>query len=219
MRFFPKVVFTVPLFGRTVPVTETVVVTWGIMLVLMALGFAAGKNLEQFPGRFQNAVEVFYEAIEGLVKSAMGEGKEGFVPYMGTLGLYILTANMIGLFTLRPPTADLSTTLTLAGITFALTQYENISSRGIKGYIKSFFEPLPFMFPLNIIGAVANPVSMAFRLFGNILGGMVIMGLVYSVVPAVVPVPLHFYFDIFAGVLQAFIFVMLTMTLIATAAE
>jgi F-type H+-transporting ATPase subunit a len=75
------------------------------------------------------------------------------------------------------------------------------------------------MAPLNVIGQIANPFSMAFRLFGNILGGMIIMGLVYSVVPVLIPAPLHFYFDVFAGVLQTFIFIMLTMTFVTMAAD
>ena len=78
---------------------------------------------------------------------------------------------------------------------------------------------MPFMAPLNIVGALTNPFSLAFRLFGNIIGGMVIMGLVYTAVPILIPVPLHFYFDIFSGVLQTFIFIMLTLTFIAMAAD
>jgi F-type H+-transporting ATPase subunit a len=105
----------------------------------------------------------------------------------------------------------------LAFITFFLIQKESIGRKGLLGYIKSFFEPSPALFPLNVIGSFSTPVSMAFRLFGNILGGLIIMNLVYSALPLFVPVPLHFYFDIFAGILQAFIFVMLTAVFIATA--
>jgi len=219
VEFFPRVVFVLPLFGIAVPVTETVVVTWGIMAGLMAFGYVAGKNLERIPHELQNWVEILYEGLEGLIKSTMGEGKEGFVPYIGTLTMFLAAANLVGLLTFRPPTADLSTTLALAGITFVLTQYEGLKKKGVTRYIRGFFEPLPFMAPLNIIGQFANPFSMAFRLFGNILGGMIIMGLVYSVVPVLIPAPLHFYFDVFAGVLQTFIFIMLTMTFVAMAAD
>ncbi|MCR4429758.1 MAG: F0F1 ATP synthase subunit A [Tepidanaerobacteraceae bacterium] len=219
MEFFPKVIFIIPLYGMKIPVTETVVVTWGIMAGLMAFGYAAGKNLERMPHGLQNGVEIFYEGLEGLIESTMGEGNEGFVPYIGTLAMYLAVANLIGLLAFRPPTADLSTTLTLAGITFALTQYEGLRKKGVTGYIRGFFEPLPFMAPLNIIGQIANPFSMAFRLFGNILGGMIIMNLAYSAMPVIIPAPLHFYFDVFAGVLQTFIFIMLTMTFVGMAAE
>lgn len=219
MEFFPKVVFVFPLFGMNIPVTETVVVTWGIMAGLMIFGYVAGRNFEKIPRGLQNAVEILYEGLESLLKSTMGEGSEGFVPYIGTLAMFLFVANLIGLLTFRPPTADLSTTLALAGITFVLTQYEGLKRKGIVGYIRGFFEPIPFMAPLNIIGQIANPVSLAFRLFGNILGGMIIMNLIYSVVPVLIPAPLHFYFDVFAGILQTFIFIMLTMTFVASAAD
>lgn len=219
MEFFPRVVFILPLFGINIPVTETVVVTWGIMAGLIIFGYVAGKNFERIPHGLQNVVEILYEGLEGLIKSTMGEGKDGFVPYIGTLAMFLAVANLIGLLTFRPPTADLSTTLTLAGITFVLSQYEGLKRKGVTGYIKGFFEPLPFMAPLNVIGQIANPFSMAFRLFGNILGGMIIMGLVYSVVPVLIPASLHFYFDVFAGVLQTFIFIMLTMTFVTMAAD
>jgi len=107
----------------------------------------------------------------------------------------------------------------LALITFILTTLEGFKSKGVFGYVKGFFEPLPFMAPLNIIGAITNPISLAFRLFGNILGGMVVMALIYSAAPILIPIPLHFYFDIFSGLLQTFIFVMLTMTFISMAAD
>lgn len=219
MEFFPKVVFILPILGQSIPITETIVVTWGIMLGLMILGYVAGKNLEKIPTGIQNVAETAYEGIEDLIQVTMGEKRPEFVPYIGTLALYLLVANLVGLTTLRAPTADLSTTLALASITFVLTQIEGIKRKGILGYLKGFVEPLPFMAPLNIVGALTNPFSLAFRLFGNIIGGMVIMGLVYTAVPILIPVPLHFYFDIFSGVLQTFIFIMLTLTFIAMAAD
>ncbi|ADL08746.1 F0F1 ATP synthase subunit A [Thermosediminibacter oceani] len=215
MEFFPKVVFHWRIYNLSVPVTETVVVTWFIMAILIAVSYYAGKSIGKKSSTFQKLAEVFYEIVDKLVGETMGSERKGFVPYIGTLAAFLLLSNLAGLFTLRPPTADLSTTLTLAAITFVLTQQESIRRKGLAGYLKSFFEPQPLMAPLNIIGTLANPVSMAFRLFGNILGGMIIIGLIYSAVPLLVPVPLHFYFDVFAGVLQAFIFVMLTMVFVA----
>ena len=89
------------------------------------------------------------------------------------------------------------------------------------GYFKGFFEPIPLLFPLNVIGELANPISLSFRLFGNILGGTIIMGLFYAMLPWFVkigiPSALHFYFDVFAGGLQTFIFVMLSMTFVSNA--
>jgi F-type H+-transporting ATPase subunit a len=219
MDFFPKTVFTLNLFGQTIEITETVTVTWLIMLILVVFSMYAGKRLETFPRGISNAVEMLVETVDWLVKSTMGEKHKGFTPYIGTLVLYLLFANLIGLVALRPPTADLSTTLALSIITFLLTQYYGLRSKGILTYLKGFVEPIPIMLPMNIIGEVANPFSLAFRLFGNILGGSIIMALLYSVTPVLIPVPLHLYFDVFSGVLQTFIFSMLTMTFIAMAMD
>ncbi|MDD4568910.1 MAG: F0F1 ATP synthase subunit A [Tepidanaerobacteraceae bacterium] len=219
MEFFPKVVFVLFILGESISITETVVVTWGIMLVLMIIAFLVGRNFEKIPHGIQNVLEVLYEGIGNLIKVTMGEERPGFIPYIGTLTLYLTVANLIGLITFRPPTADLSTTLALALITFILTQIEGIRRKGFLDYLKGFFEPLAFMAPLNFLGALTNPFALAFRLFGNIVAGIVIMGLVYQAVPIVIPVPLHFYFEIFSGILQTFIFIMLTLTFIAMAAD
>ena len=219
MEFFPKVIFTFNIFGRAIPITETVVITWGIMVVLIVFGYLLGRSFENNPQKLQEIIEVYYEGIESLVKTTMGTNRREFIPYVGVLGLYLIVANLIGLVSLRPPTADLSTTLALALITFTLTTVEGIKSKGLLRYIKGFFEPLAFMVPLNIIGAITNPMSLAFRLFGNILGGMVVISLVYSAAPILVPIPLHFYFDIFSGLLQTFIFIMLTLTFVSMETE
>lgn len=219
LNFFPKTLYTFTLYGVKIEITETVVVTWFIIAGLALFSIIAGKNLKNIPDGFQNFVELLVESIEWLVKTTMGEKGLGFTAYIGTLTVYLAVANLIGLITLRQPTADLSTTLALAVITFFLTQYYGIKEKGFIKYLKSFAEPLPFMLPLNIIGELANPFSMAFRLFGNILGGYIIMALVYRIVPFILPIPLHLYFDIFAGILQTFIFSMLTMTFVSMAMD
>ncbi|MDN5331293.1 MAG: F-type H+-transporting ATPase subunit a [Tepidanaerobacteraceae bacterium] len=217
MEFFPRVVFYLKFLDYKVPVTETVVVTWCVMVILMVFSYFAGKSVGKKDGVLQKVCEAFYEGMENILVETMGESASAFIPYIGTLLAFLLFSNLSGLFGARPPTADLSTTLMLASITFFLTQKEGIRRKGLLGYIKSFFEPSPVLFPLNVIGSFSTPVSMAFRLFGNILGGLIIMNLVYSAVPLFIPVPLHFYFDIFAEILQAFIFVMLTAVFIAMA--
>lgn len=222
MEFAPKIHFVipewVPLIGGT-GVTETVTTTWIIMAVLVIFSIIATRKLEEIPGPLQNAVELLVETVENLTASTMGEDKVGFAPYMGTLSLYLLVANLIGLLAIRPPTADLNTTMALAVITFISIHYYGIKAKGVLGYLKGFAEPIPFLLPLNIIGELATPLSLAFRLFGNILGGVVIMYLLYSVVPVLVPVLPHIYFDLFAGVLQTFIFVMLSMVFISLAMD
>ena len=143
--------------------------------------------------------------------------------------MFLLLGNLIGLFGLRPITADINITFALASITFFLIQYSAIKNRSFKGYIKNMSQPYVFMLPINLIGEIAFPISLSFRLFGNITGGTIIMMLAYSgleKLSAIVsekipffmiaaPIPLNMFFDIFEGVLQAFIFTMLTMVFIA----
>jgi F-type H+-transporting ATPase subunit a len=174
---------------------------------------------EKAPSGTRLVPEIVYEAVQWLVDGAMGKERRGFIPYVGTLALFLLVANLTGLVGITPPTADLNTTLALATITFMNIQYYSIRRKGLASYIKGFFDPVAFLAPLNVISEIALPFSLAFRLFGNMLGGTIIMGLLYSVLPVVVPVLPHAYFDVFSGMVQTFIFVMLTMTFISRAMD
>ena len=111
----------------------------------------------------------------------------------------------------RSPTADLNTTVCLAMITTVMFISINIKNNGILGYLKGFADPTPVMLPLNIVGELAKPLNISMRLFGNMFAGGVIMGLVYMAVPYFVPAALHLYFDLFAGLVQSFVFVTLSM--------
>jgi len=221
--FSPHVMFHI----GDIPVKSTVTTTWFIMIILAIFSWLATRNLQQRPkpGSLQSIAEMFVETIQGLVEDGMGEGMKKFVPYIGTLFLYLLFANLLGiipgrdLLNLYTPTADLNTTFALGFITFINIHFFGIKAKGILSYLKSYFEPMPFMFPLNVIGTLADPVSISFRLFGNMLGGIVIMGLLFSVVTVVLPGIASLYFDVFAGLLQAFIFTMLTMTYISVGME
>ena len=222
--FGPKIFYI-----GSIPISETVIVTWIIMAALTLFAYFATRNLKEVPSRFQLVVETLVSSINNLVKQTMGEDKMGFAPYMGTIILFIGIANIIGLIGLRPPTADVNTTFALSIITFVMVQFFSIKSNGFGGYLKGFLEPMPLLLPLNIIGELANPVSLSFRLFGNIVGGLIIMKLLYNaligfssnlglMVPILgigVPAVLHIYFDLFAGLLQSFIFTMLTMVFVS----
>ncbi len=228
--FGPNIVFTLP---GGIPVTETVTVTWFIMLVLAIFSYFASRNLKKVPSKFQSAVEVLVQSIYNLTKQTMGEDKIGFAPYMGTLLIFLAIANIAGLFGLRPPTADVNTTLGLAMITFVMIHGNGMKSKGVGEYLKGFLDPFPALLPLNVIGELATPISLGFRLFGNIVGGLIIMNLLYGalgtlstslginipVFMTAIPAPLHIYFDLFAGILQSFIFTMLTMVFVAMAMD
>ena len=184
---------------------------------------AKNANPEKVPSKFLNVVELLIETVEGLVISTMGEHNIRFTPYILTIFILILLSNLFGLLGFTAPTSDYSVPFALAIATFVIVQVTGIiSSGGLGKYLKSFFEPFILLSPLNIIGELANPVSLSFRLFGNILSGGLIMTLLYSFLGYLTPIiapPFHIYFDIFAGILQAFIFTMLTMVFIAGVTE
>lgn len=210
----------VPLVILGVPITETYLVTWYVMIALIVFAIVATRNMKEVPTGVQNIAELIVETVNGLVKSTMGERHMHFAPYIGTVFMFVLLCNLSGMLGFRPPTADLNTTFALSMLTFFMVQYGKITT--LKGnYIKSYFEPIAILFPINIIGDVALPISLAFRLFGNLTGGMIIMALIYSALGwfAVIPITsvLHIYFDLFSSVLQSFIFVMLTMVFVSGA--
>lgn len=210
------------MLGNDYLVPDTIINVWLVVIALLVFGYIVKKKIEQAdvdkaPSGFLNVVELIVESVEGLVVQNMGEAGKPFTPYILTLMAFLLIANLSGLIGLTPPTSDYSVTLTLALITFVLTQFFGIRTNGIGGYIKGFAEPMAFLTPLNILGELANPVSLSFRLFGNVLSGAIIMTLLYGALGYIAPLitpPLHAYFDLFSGVLQTFIFGMLTMIFI-----
>jgi F-type H+-transporting ATPase subunit a len=116
----------------------------------------------------------------------------------------------MGLFGITPPTKDINVTASLAFMSIILIEVSGIHAKGGKGYLKSFAEPMVIMAPINFLELFIRPLSLCMRLFGNILGGFVVMELLKIVVPIIVPVPFSFYFDIFDGLIQAYVFVFLT---------
>ncbi len=200
--------------------SETIISTWIIMAILIVLAIIVRIKLNSFKevpeSGFQNFIETIVDTMDSFVTSNMGEKYKYFGNWFFGVFAFILLSNLSGLFALRPPTADLATTAALALTTFVLIHFMGIVT-GKLGYFKGYLEPIFIMLPLNIVSEIATPVSLSFRLFGNILGGTIIMGLVYALpiyVRVGIPAALHIYFDVFAGCLQTFIFVMLSMTFI-----
>jgi len=206
--------------GQTVYVTQTLLATWVVMGVLILLAFVVRLRASSFkiiPGRAQNVIEALVETMSNFTKSTMGEGFEGFGAWFFGIFAFILLSNYSGLARLRPPTADLAVTLALGLTTFLAIHITGIRKRRL-GYLRSFISPNPIFLPINLITEIAQPISLGFRLFGNMLGSVVIVNLVYYMLPwflrLIFPDILHAYFDIFAGALQAFIFTVLSMTFI-----
>ena len=201
--------------------TESVIVQWIVILILLVIVLILTHNLKPVPEtKRQVAAEMLVEFVRDAVHGTMGTKYNAYTPYIMTLLCYIMINNLMGLMGLRNPTADVSVTGTFAIMTFVLVQYNRAKTGKFKGYFKSFIEPLPFMLPFNIIGEVANPLALALRLFGNMIAGTVIGGLIYFALgnfAILVPAVASLYFDIFSAVMQSYIFIMLSMSYISSA--
>lgn len=216
------------IFGREIIIPDTIVNMWVVVMLLIIFALIVNSkikkaNVDDVPSNFLNVVEILVESVENLVKSTMGPQNIGFAPYMLTLALFLAVANLYGLLGFSPPTSDYSVTFSLALVTFALTQYWSFKNAGnLFKYLKGYTEPMAFLTPLNVIGDLANPISLSFRLFGNVMSGGIILSLVYQGAGYIAPIlatPLHAYFDVFSGLLQTFIFLMLSMIFIGGVAE
>ncbi len=222
----PKIMFKI----GELPVTTTVTSTWFIIIVLFVILYINSRNLKVVPGKLQTAIEAIYEFLDGLVGQMLGTWKPIFITFIGTLFTFILFSNILSFFPIpwysmdngvvaiapafRSPTADLNTTVGLALLTFIAFTATKFYIDGVGGYFKSYLTPMPFMLPLNILSLMAKPTNISVRLFGNMFAGSVILGLLYMAAPWVVPAPLHLYFDLFGGVVQSFVFTMLTLVYI-----
>jgi len=214
--------FTIPIFGG-IPVTDAVVVSWIVMAILIVFAlivrYVLLPRFEEVPRGFQNVLELFVEWVYRFCEDAMHEKGKELAPYIGTLALYLGLANTIELIGFRPPTTNLGTTFAFAVITFILSHYYGIKQKGIGGKLKDLAKPIAVMAPINLITDLAKPISMASRLYGNILGGLVVMELIYKVVPIFIPSLLAIYFNLFDGLMQTYIFITLTLTFIGEAMD
>ncbi len=206
------------LFGQKVYLTTTHVSLFIICagLILFALIVRLKLKDTDKPGALQNVAELMVEMLDDMIKGNMGKKGQPYRNYLSTLFAFLLISNLSGLIGLRPPTADYGVTLGLGIITFILIQFNNIRYNKF-GAFTDLFKPLPFLFPINLIGEIATPFSLSLRLFGNVLAGTVIMSLIYSLLSKAAllwPGVLHAYFDIFSGAIQAYVFCMLTMVFI-----
>ncbi len=208
--------FSYELFGQTFWITTTHVSILIVMLIILIFAVAARITIthaQKYPKGFQNVVELVVEMLDGMVKSNMGAHAKRYGNYIGSIFIFIFISNISGLFGLRPPTADYGVTLPLGIMTFCIIQYNNIKYNKF-GAFTDLFKPLPFLFPINLIGEIAVPFSLSLRLFGNVLSGTVMMSLIYSLLSKIAigwPGILHIYFDVFSGAIQTYVFCMLTM--------
>lgn len=224
----PQEVFTFSLFGNKIPVTDVVVTMWIIMAVMITLAIIFTRKFTTVPGKKQNVAEIIVEFINNIVKDAIGEHHwKAFAPYLGTVMLFLIFANTVSIFNvipgesfkLRPPTRNINVTACLAVMSIAVVIYAGIRYKKVSGWLKSFVEPIPLMLPFKILDYGIKPLSLALRLFGNILGAFIVMELIYAAMPPIVPAALSLYFDLFDGILQAYVFMFLTSLYIAEVLE
>ena len=236
--------FVIPIFGG-IPITASLVVTWGVMLVLTLVCIWLTHDLKvKNISKRQAAAEFIVKTAENFVRSNMGEKWAHYTPFIASIFALSLCSSLASLVGLWSPTADVSTTMAWAIVVFVIITATKIRTNGVGGYLKGFCDPIFVMAPFNVLGEVFTPISMAFRHFGNIVSGTVISTLVYAALVAAnhalfgwlpgavgeilsavpfltvgVPAVISLYFDWFGSFMQAFIFCMLTMMFIASAAE
>ena len=218
--------------GGKIQTSESTLLGIAVAVVLAVLGIWLGSGLKTVPKGKQVIAETIVGWIYKYTRDNMGKENEHFAPYIGTIFSFILVGSSLGLLGLRPTTADLNVTAALAVMTFFLIQANAIKTLGVRGRLSEMCDPYPFMFPLKLLEEFTLPVSLTLRLFGNILGGVIVVdlwmhlmeylsGLLTSVpfLRAVTVLPLNGFFDMFEPVIQTYIFSMLTMVFLSNAME
>lgn len=210
---------TVQLFGlELVFNTQTIVMTWVVIAMLIVFAFLATRNLRLVPNPLQIVAEFFVRGFYGLTRDALDEEMaKKYFPLICALFMFLLLSNWLGVIPkFHEPTKDLNTTLGFGIMGFFIAHYAGIKKKGIKKYLTEYFEPIFIMAPLNVISEIAKVISISFRLYGNILGGAIIILIVsYLVYGLILPPFLNVFFVFFVGTIQAFVFTMLTLVYIS----
>ena len=228
-----QIYLKIPMPLMDLTITASQITSWAVMIVIFGLCLYLTHGLTVRPGtRRQLVAEWIVEKVNGLVSENMGQRFMAFAPFVGAIMALSAFSSLTSLLGLFPPTSDMNVVAGWAILVFVLITHYKLKG-GVWPYVKGFFEPVPVFAPFNIIGEIATPVSMSFRHYGNVLSGVVISTLVayalrslshmifsflgnFTILQIGLPAVLSIYFDIFSGLMQAFIFAMLTMLYIAT---
>ncbi|MDP4094250.1 MAG: F0F1 ATP synthase subunit A [Bacillota bacterium] len=236
-------IFTIHIFGVNIPISDSIIMMWIIMAFLIIITLVFTRNLKTIPKGKQNVIETFVDFINNFAKNSIGHHWRSFAPYLGTIFIFLVVANIVSIFsilptsgelykitglaffknipefTIAPPTKDLNVTATMGLMTILIVLGAAIRFKGVKGWLKGLLKPMPIMLPFNIMDYGTRTLSLSLRLFGNILASFIIMELIYGVIAPVVPAALSIFFDLFDGCLQAYIFVFLSSFYISEAVE
>ncbi|MBE6537147.1 MAG: F0F1 ATP synthase subunit A [Ruminococcaceae bacterium] len=235
----PKIYFRIRFFGTYINITQTAVSLLVVTILLITAAYFLGRNLKKRPGKLQVVTEKMITMLYNMVSDTMGKHNLKYAPYIGTLFLSSIIGTLLGMTKLfASTTADFSVTLAWALVTSVMVWYANIKNFGFKAWLKGFTEPVVVMTPMNIVSEIAQPISLAFRHFGNVAGGGVLTTLIYGALSALsaivfgwlpgllgeipfftagIPAFLSIYFDLFSGFVQALVFCLLTMVYVGTA--
>lgn len=214
-----ETVFTIPI-GNGIGISESTVVSWIVMAVIILLCVILGSNLKiDHISKRQAAAEFIVTKLEGIINGITGPGGKDYTCYLFTVLLYLGLSNIMGVFGFKPPTKSLIVTAALAVMSILLVEIAGIRARGPGGWLHSFIEPVPVVLPFNLLDLITRPLSLCMRLFGNVLGAFVVMELLNHVTKVLIPAVLGLYFDFFDGLLQAYVFVCLTGMYIKEATE
>lgn len=240
----PKKIIELTVGGHEIIISETIVTGWILIVLLFILMRWLTKDLKLVPEtRRQVIAEYIVGFFNDTVKQMMGPSMIKFAPYIATIFTFALTGALVSIFGLRSMTVDINCTGTWALMTFVLITYYKLKTNGMKGYLKSFTEPVVIITPMNILSEIATPIAMALRMFGNMASGMIITTIIYAFLTLLsnivynalslsalkfleyfhifqigIPAVLSLYFDFFSGVIQSYVFIMLTMVYVGQAA-
>jgi F-type H+-transporting ATPase subunit a len=199
------------------PITDGVVVTWAIMAALVVCALVVARRLSLVPSASQAACELTVDAIDGQIRDTMQADPAPYRAFIGTLFAFIFVSNWSSLVPgVEPPTAHIETDAALALLVFVAVIWFGVRAGGIKGYLGTFASPNPIMIPLNFIESITRTFSLLVRLFGNVMSGVFVVGIVLSLAGLLVPIPLMA-LDLLTGAVQAYIFAILAMVFIAGA--
>lgn len=202
-----------------VPVYEPVVTTWLIVLILAAGSLLVTRGMALRPGRGQAAVEILVDGIESQIAEIIPHDTKRYVPLIGTLFLFLTAANLIAVIPgLQPPTGSLATPAALAVIVFGAVHWYGIGKRGLRGHLASYVKPSPIMLPLNLLSEITRTFALMIRLFGNVMSGHFVVGIIVALAGLFVPIP-FIALQILTGLIQAYIFTVLAAVFIGAAVE
>jgi len=215
-----KTAIEIPFGNGFFNINQSVVATWIIMLILLAICLILTTNLKVYNiSKRQAIAESIVIGLRKMVSGFLGPESQEYTEFLVTVLVYIGLSNLAGVVGCEPPTMDFNVTLALALTSIVLVEYAGIKQKKLGGWLKSFTKPVAIVTPMNILEIGIKPLSLCMRLFGNVLGATIIMELLKLIVPVFVPAIFSLYFDFFDGLLQAYVFVFLTGIYIKEATE